>query len=93
MFILFIGLVPSDSLLCLPIGEWHQEIAFMKIRLPLTAAVGLCGLLFNPPARAQNTVFTYQGGVTANGANFTGTGRFKFAQRQPAGHSHRQPHR
>ncbi len=79
VFILFIGLVPSDSLLCLPIGEWHQEIAFMKIRLPLTAAVGLCGLLFNPPARAQNTVFTYQGGVTANGANFTGTGRFKFA--------------
>src|SRR6266567_503243 len=79
VFILFIGLVPSDSLLCLPIGEWHQEIAFMKIRLPLTAAVGLCGLLFNPPARAQNTVFTYQGGVTANGAIFTGTGRFKFA--------------
>src|SRR6266581_1384742 len=79
VFILFIGLVPIDSLLCLPIGEWHQEIAFMKIRLPLTAAVGLCGLLFNPPARAQNTVFTYQGGVTANGANFTGTGRFKFA--------------
>jgi len=51
----------------------------MKNRLLLTAAVGLCGLFFNPPARAQNTVLTYQGRVTANGANFTGTGRFKFA--------------
>src|SRR2546425_9985708 len=51
----------------------------MNIRLLLTAAVGLCSPLFNPPARAQNTVLTYQGRVTANGANFTGMGRFKFA--------------
>src|SRR5260370_42238959 len=51
----------------------------MKIRFLLTAAVGLCGLCFNLPARAQNTGFTYQGRVTANGAIFTGTGRFKFA--------------
>ena len=29
--------------------------------------------------QAQNTVFTYQGRVTANGTNFNGTGRFKFA--------------
>jgi hypothetical protein len=50
-----------------------------RLLLLLTAAVELCGLCFNLPARAQNTVFTYQGGVTANGANFTGTGRFKFA--------------
>src|ERR1017187_7545795 len=28
---------------------------------------------------AQNTVFTYQGRVTDNGTNFTGTGQFKFA--------------
>src|SRR5712692_4781169 len=79
VFILFIGLVPSEALLCLAIGEWHQEIAFMKIRLPLTAAIGLCGLCFNSTARAQNTVFTYQGRVTDNGTNFTGTGQFKFA--------------
>jgi hypothetical protein len=51
----------------------------MKIRVLLTAAVGLCGLFFNPPARAQNTVFTYQGRVTDKGTNFTGTGQFKFA--------------
>ena len=30
-------------------------------------------------ARAQNTVFTYQGQVLDNGANFTGSGQFKFA--------------
>jgi hypothetical protein len=30
-------------------------------------------------ARAQNTVFTYQGRVTDNGTNFSGTGQFKFA--------------
>ena len=30
-------------------------------------------------AFAQNTVFTYQGRVTANGTNFSGVGRFKFA--------------
>lgn len=28
---------------------------------------------------AQNTLFTYQGRVTDNGTNFTGTGQFKFA--------------
>ncbi len=28
---------------------------------------------------AQNTVFTYQGRVTDNGTNFTGTGQFQFA--------------
>ena len=28
---------------------------------------------------AQSTVFTYQGRVTDNGTNFTGTGQFKFA--------------
>jgi len=31
------------------------------------------------PATAQNTVFTYQGLVTDNGTNFTGTGQFQFA--------------
>jgi len=30
-------------------------------------------------ARAQNTVVTYQGRITDNGTNFTGTGQFKFA--------------
>src|SRR5580704_7273748 len=31
------------------------------------------------PACAQSTMFTYQGRVTDNGTNFTGTGQFKFA--------------
>src|ERR1035438_7704867 len=30
-------------------------------------------------ATAQNTAFTYQGRVTDNGTNFTGTGQFEFA--------------
>src|SRR2546428_7355688 len=30
-------------------------------------------------SRAQNTAFTYQGRVLDNGANFSGTGQFKFA--------------
>jgi len=29
--------------------------------------------------QAQNALFTYQGRVTSNGTNFTGTGQFKFA--------------
>ena len=43
---------------------------------------------------AQSTVFTYQGHVTDNGTNFTGTGQFKFArvghqhQLQPSSHGH-----
>ena len=38
-------------------------------------------ILYFPPenVRAQNTVFTYQGRVTATGSNFTGAGQFKFA--------------
>ena len=42
--------------------------------LLLTAlAVGLNTL------HAQNTIVTYQGRVSTNGAAFTGSGRFKFA--------------
>ena len=36
-------------------------------------------LALNFQLYAQNTVFTYQGRVTANGTNFNGTGQFKFA--------------
>jgi trimeric autotransporter adhesin len=48
----------------------------------LTLALVLTGLLtfFNAgPLMAQSTSFTYQGRVTDNGTNFTGTGQFKFA--------------
>jgi len=41
----------------------------------------ICYLLFTLclAARAQNTVFTYQGRVTSGGSAFTGTGQFQFA--------------
>jgi trimeric autotransporter adhesin len=42
--------------------------------------LALSGLNFElSTAHAQSTAFTYQGLVTDNGANFTGTGQFQFA--------------
>jgi hypothetical protein len=47
--------------------------SFIALTLLLLAAA-------NPgAARAQNTMFTYQGRVTDNGTNFNGPGQFKFA--------------
>jgi formylglycine-generating enzyme required for sulfatase activity len=46
------------------------------------ATIALAALLllsFAGAALAQGTVFTYQGRVLDNGANFTGTGQFQFA--------------
>ncbi len=37
---------------------------------------------------AQTTVFTYQGCVTDNGTNFTGTGQFEFAFVTSTNYSH-----
>lgn len=49
-------------------------------QLLLPALLAFLILCFQPSAaRAQNVVVTYQGRVTDNGTNFTGTGRFKFA--------------
>jgi hypothetical protein len=39
-------------------------------------------------AFAQNTTFTYQGLVTDNGTNFTGTGQFQFALVTSTNNSH-----
>jgi alpha-tubulin suppressor-like RCC1 family protein len=47
-------------------------------RLALPVLVLISGFL-NSQLHAQNTLFTYQGRVTANGTNFTGAGQFKFA--------------
>lgn len=41
-----------------------------------TLLVALTGVI---PLHAQNSVVTYQGRVTSGGANFTGSGQFKFA--------------
>lgn len=46
--------------------------------LSLCAAVSLLSFGENLVC-GQNTVFTYQGRLTDNGTNFTGTGQFKFA--------------
>ena len=57
----------------------------MKLKskvLQLVAASLLVLAAFNlqlVTASAQNSVVTYQGRVTSNGTNFTGTGQFKFA--------------
>jgi hypothetical protein len=48
----------------------------MKTKILISLTSLLLGMQF---AVAQNTVFTYQGQVTDNGTNFTGTGQFKFA--------------
>src|SRR4051794_2928634 len=46
----------------------------------LTAFLTTLGYLaINPGLHAQNTVFTYQGRITAGGTNFNGNGLFKFA--------------
>lgn len=46
-------------------------------------ASALCAICLSsltaPSVRAQNTVITYQGRVSAHGTNFTGLGQFKFA--------------
>ena len=49
----------------------------MKTKLTLFSLV--TALFMEASLCAQNTVFTYQGHVTDNGTNFTGTGQFKFA--------------
>jgi len=49
------------------IGHWLAVSANLIIGLATTTAC------------AQNSVFTYQGRVTDNGTNFTGTGWFEFA--------------
>jgi len=49
----------------------------MKIKFALCILVA--ALFMEASLCAQNTVFTYQGRVTDNGTNFTGTGQFKFA--------------
>src|ERR1039457_2343357 len=51
----------------LSITKWLAVLAFASISLQ--PATGF----------AQNTAFTYQGRVTDNGTNFSGTGQFKFA--------------
>jgi hypothetical protein len=52
----------------------------LKLRLVVPALLALLTLnLLLSTARAQGTAFTYQGRVTDNGANFTGSGQFKFA--------------
>jgi hypothetical protein len=43
------------------------------------ALLSVLTLGFQLPAIAQATVFTYQGHITDNGTNFTGSGQFKFA--------------
>jgi hypothetical protein len=48
---------------------------FAVLTLTLLAAFHI----FLSTAHAQNTTFTYQGRVTDNGTNFTGTGQFQFA--------------
>jgi hypothetical protein len=53
-----------------------------KLTIPFGAWVAVAGLLLNAQLAtvfAQPTTFTYQGQVTDNGTNFTGTGLFKFA--------------
>jgi hypothetical protein len=51
----------------------------MKTSFAFTAALVLCVVLMNSTANAQNTIITYQGRVTDNGTNFSGSGQFKFA--------------
>ena len=50
----------------------------MKTKLKLIAISYLLSAICLS-ASAQSTTFTYQGRVTDNGTNFTGTGQFKFA--------------
>jgi hypothetical protein len=50
----------------------------MKTKFPiLCVACVLVGSV--SPTEAQNTIVTYQGRITDNGTNFTGTGQFEFA--------------
>jgi hypothetical protein len=54
----------------------------MKIRLQHLLIAWTSLAMLNSPwstLQAQNTVVTYQGRVTDNGTNFSGTGQFKFA--------------
>ncbi len=54
----------------------------MKTELKLTFVAFVWVSILAPnltTLHAQNTVFTYQGRVTDNGVNFSGTGQFKFA--------------
>ena len=56
----------------------------MKTKLTLIQWAALLALLSTlnlqlPTVFAQGTAFTYQGRVTDNGTNFTGTGQFEFA--------------
>ena len=57
------------KIILLRLGRWKATIPLVTLLL----------LGFAAAAQAQDTVFTYQGRVLANGTNFTGTGQFKFA--------------
>ncbi len=57
------------KIILLRLGRWKATIPLVTLLL----------LGFGGAAQAQDTVFTYQGRVLANGTNFTGTGQFKFA--------------
>jgi hypothetical protein len=68
--------IQSQSLARL--DNWSGQNKTMKTKLiPLGVAALLVGICWS--AAAQNTVVTYQGRITDNGTNFSGTGQFKFA--------------
>lgn len=54
------------------------QISFMKCKLPFLFVILFLSTRIIS-ATAQSTVFTYQGHITDNGTNFSGTGQFQFA--------------
>ena len=61
-------------------GELTANGTMKTKSFAVLALTFLCVLNFQlSTARAQNTVFTYQGRELDNGTNFNGTGQFQFA--------------
>ncbi len=80
-FIFDKGIEIRKSRLTLAVGIDFITKSIMKRILHFIGAVVLLSTVIHPTSicLAQNTMLTYQGRVTDNGADFNGTGQFEFA--------------